>query len=745
MAEDHHDDFGARTLANVRSARTESYALKILLIVSTDPGGRAEVLSMRRALRMLGHKIFTISASRHPGLIREAEPTGGSAKTLRLKGVTKILHTFKPDVVLVANMPLAFDRESRTWAAEVGVPLILLETQRGSQITEKVFNSYDFHAGEMVQVGARLSRIPFQLAVDASLAVSYRVSNRSGTLAFGIYDPQRIRTEFPAFFAETVDDPAFRGAQAGPEEVDARYIEQALVHIYAPVSGSRRQRSWQILRSLYSGAIVVAPQSLKLPVHITELSSVYEYASESQLQAIVEQLKRGNSDTQVKASANVSQLSSNALLEDQFIEMFASIRALAEGDAGISTSVRRRIIHRWRPPSSGPDDQQVVAISGWYGERNLGDELILQTLIQGLGRVNPEGQVVVAAPRPARVEQDHGVASVPRHEMKALAQLANYADCLVVGGGGIWNDKSVAKNGGLAGLFEAPKHSVVNLAALPVLFSAVGKPVAGLGLGVGPLKEPSGRSLVRLMASLSTILSVRDRRSDALLSSLVDPAKQRSVDGDLAFAWDIPGRTPRMVSETDRRRPVIGVNVRVPEGQNSDEKNAGWPGLADALASLSNRYNCEFVGLPFHNDDYDELFRLFEACGDVAWTVLPFTTDAAQVAADLGSCDLVVAMRLHASILSHRMDVVSVGLNYEDKIEDYYHEVGEEERLVSIDDSQASLEGLLSAAFLNRSVTLVRQREVIGRLELEAKEKLDANLRGLLKQSRNQSIDFWSL
>ncbi|MCU1515502.1 MAG: hypothetical protein JWQ75_223 [Pseudarthrobacter sp.] len=738
MSEETPEQFRAGVLARLESRRASSGALKILLVSSADPAGKAQVDGMRRALRMLGHQVFGVSATRHPGLVVKNEDAGGQGKVLSLPGVGRIVETFRPDVVLVANNPFPFDVASRAWAAEAGILLLLLDTHPGSLVTSRTLSSYDCYAADKPGRLPGLVNVPFRLGGDASLAMSLSLAKRPETVSFGLLDGPRLKAEYPGLFATLSGDPAIRGAGAGPAEPTA--IERALVHVHPPAIGSRRQAAWQCIQSILSGAAVVVPSTLNLPRHLAELPSVFEYDDEAQLRRLMDQLKGESGSLQRSAQAGALALRRTSLLEDQFHDLFAGIEAAA---SSLPLPVQQRIAGR--RAVAAPARGQVVAVSGWYGERNLGDELILDTLLQGLERVNPHGQVVVAAPRPATVERDHSVAAVPRHEVKAAAQLANYADCLIVGGGGIWNDKSVARNGGLAGLFQDPKHSVVNLATLPVLFHALGKPVAGIGLGVGPLREESGRSLVRLMASFSAVLSVRDSHSRELLEGVGSSGAKATVDGDLAFAWSKPLRAPRVSGAGGQDRPLVAVNVRIPDDVDPLAEPHSWPGLAAALTALSVKFNCRFVGIPFQAEDSGELERLFSGLDGASCDVLPFTTDAAQVAADLGACDLVVAMRLHASILSHRMGVISVGLNYEDKIGDYFREVGEEQRLIAREDSEEQLTAVLTAAFEGRGHALGRLVPLVAELELHVREKLDENLRALLAAGKTSPVGFWSL
>lgn len=728
-------------LARIKARRNNGPCLRILLVMPLDPSLRNQVESLRRALSMLGHHVFTVSATRHDGLIRKSESGGSSTRSVNLKSVSPILDTFDPDVVLVPNAGYSVEASSQELASRRGIVLLFLDTLPKAEGTAGP-RRYDVMAGGGSADSAALS-LPFYLGADASLAFS-RTPRDPAPLSFAVMDGSAMAQSYPDLSAKLAADADFRGAgEPAPDSAESENLARALVHIYPPVISSQRQTLWRCMVSLLSGSAVVVPEKLRLPAHFAALSAVFTYRGESGLEELLQRLKVDAGDLGQAANQDAAILQSSYLYEDQFHHLIEAIRDYAQADLGaFAPGVRQRIKERWsasvRP--RGP----VVAISGWYGERNIGDELILDVLAQALRRVNPHGQVVVAAPRPSRVEQDHGLAAMPRHEMKSMAQLAQYADALIIGGGGIWNDKAADTNGGLAGLFQNPRHSVVNLATLPVLFQAVGKPIAGLGLGVGPLRERSGRAYVRLMASLCSIISVRDSNSQSLLEELAHAGAEPSQDGDLAFAWAVPVLPPR--PGTHVQAPLrVGVNVRAMDNTDPLAANHLWPGLAESLRRLENDFNCAFIGVPFQSGDESELRLLFDAVGARESVVLPFTMDPSQAAADLGSVDVLVSMRLHASILGHRQGVPAVGLSYEAKISDYFREAGESDRLVGPDAPAGELFNVISATLRDRAQIRERLRPVINAMEGAARERLDGNVQSLLALTEPGITDFWSL
>ena len=152
-----------------------------------------------------------------------------------------------------------------------------------------------------------------------------------------------------------------------------------------------------------------------------------------------------------------------------------------------------------------------VAISGYYGFRNSGDEAVLRSILTALreeGRdAGVEVEPVVLSGDPAWTEAAHGVPAAHRMRPAEVLRTLRGCDALVSGGGSLLQDATSAKT--------IPYYTgIVGLARL------LGKPVFVYAQGVGPVKRAWLRPLVRAAMNASRIVTVRDEESAALLARL---------------------------------------------------------------------------------------------------------------------------------------------------------------------------------------------------------------------------------
>jgi polysaccharide pyruvyl transferase CsaB len=283
-----------------------------------------------------------------------------------------------------------------------------------------------------------------------------------------------------------------------------------------------------------------------------------------------------------------------------------------------------------------------LLLCGYYGEHNLGDDALLETLLSQL----PAGcEPLVTAWDQDLVHRRFGTATTNRRSLGGVLRALADCDALVLGGGSLLQD---------ATSFQ----SLLYYAALIVAAQLQGKPVGLWGQGLGPLRRRRSRALVRQLLRLTTARSWRDPDSAALAASWgaagiegsdpvwgLPPRPWRGQGGAIVLCW----------------RPVAQL------------RGPAWRPYLEALARLADGSDRPVLWLPFHGHQDRGLLADLQAEG-----LLPASLrDRSQVveAADpeeamelFSSAGLVVAMRLHGLILAALAGAPTAALSYDPKV-----------------------------------------------------------------------------
>lgn len=318
-----------------------------------------------------------------------------------------------------------------------------------------------------------------------------------------------------------------------------------------------------------------------------------------------------------------------------------------------------------------------IIVSGFYGARNVGDELILSSFRQAFKRSQHNIQPVVACEHPANVELDHGISAFRRSDLMRAEAAVKSASAVAVGGGGLWHDYTFHRAGGISGFFDHPKLSVTGLTTIPLMAKILGKPAHVFGLGAGPLSDSDAQTFVKFAAEMMSSITVRDDASKAVLESIDGWDVPVDVEPDAVYGYELPRDLPVIeLPEGIRGKAYLIVNLRP---WDREELDLGE--LAYHVGQVCGRYDLAVLGVPMQRGA-----RLDEAVLREFVDLLPDGVSSAVVSLEdinarevlglIARSKAVLAMRLHMSLLAHRFRVPAVGLSYDPKVKAHFLQIG---------------------------------------------------------------------
>jgi polysaccharide pyruvyl transferase CsaB len=382
-----------------------------------------------------------------------------------------------------------------------------------------------------------------------------------------------------------------------------------------------------------------------------------------------------------------------------------------------------------------------VLIAGYYGFGNLGDEAILTAIVRRLRAHEPHLWITVVSGGFAPVAE--GLEEVYVHDLPAVVRAAEAADLLILGGGGLFFDYTPA---GADGMLRRGYTGLALYGSLPLLATALGKPIFFWNVGVGPLAAPPAQELTRLCFLQADGFTVRDEPSAALLRGIGVDVAGEQILADASFDLEpAPAHRARAILEQagfPLDRPMVAICLR--EWAQAGSMAPPWGEIAAALDAFAEEAGVSYLMLPFQQLDSPlvgdhraleavrERMRLRQFAHLLALELKP-----AEAAALLGQCELVVGMRMHSLVLAGIAGVPTVPLAYDPKVEAAAEQLGLERFLLSV--GEVSAQGLLEklrAAWASRAALAQEVRARAARLQARAGLAVSAALRLLAEGKR---------
>ncbi len=309
-------------------------------------------------------------------------------------------------------------------------------------------------------------------------------------------------------------------------------------------------------------------------------------------------------------------------------------------------------------------------LRGYYGQKNVGDNALLYSILIKLNEVYPSGKFSVISKNPMYIPNTannvYFVISTIRNVLSELFK----CDCLLFGGGGQFQNTNKKR---------LPPDLIKQL-ALIILAKILGKKVGLLGVSIGPVYTKLDELVLKYIVNFSDAVSIRDNSSINLLRNL-------GIKRDLILTFDIGSALATKIlvpAYKISKDKLIGLSV-LPvffNRENNYQKDLILiENLAKnfALINKENNINFNIRLFVFHNGEKGDKSltiqfrdmlqkRLGQNC---EIEVIPYDDNPLLILEKIKECHCFIGMRLHSCIFAYLSELPLLAVNYHPKIKGF--------------------------------------------------------------------------
>ncbi len=316
-----------------------------------------------------------------------------------------------------------------------------------------------------------------------------------------------------------------------------------------------------------------------------------------------------------------------------------------------------------------------IIINGYYGYDNIGDDALLQAMLEQMRSLYPDKRITVLSSKPRETSGRYLVRSIYRYNILKIYREMKRASLFISGGGSLLQDVTSTK-------------SLVYYTALLRLAKRLGLKTAVYANGFGPITKAKNIAKVKNVLSDADFLSMREPSSAEAVRTLIE--KDISVSADPAFSlssvnekWKV-----RVLQKfgIEKGKKYFAVSLRN-WSKNDREiiKKA-----SDYCKAIYEKYGClpVFVAMQSSKD-----LSLCEAIRSGLSFDAPIVSNlgAKELIGILEEMQFSVGMRLHFLIFSAVAGTPPIALSYDPKINSLMKYIGLDS---SISSSSLDLERL---------------------------------------------------
>jgi len=297
-----------------------------------------------------------------------------------------------------------------------------------------------------------------------------------------------------------------------------------------------------------------------------------------------------------------------------------------------------------------PNKRYCVALAGYYGFGNLGDELLAEAAIAALLRCGVgKDRIVLMSAAPEESRQKFGVDAVDRWKISQVHRALKQSKTLLLGGGGLFQDVSSLRS----------CFYYWGLVRAACFYGTV--PWA-LGQSVGPFSTRTGLGLTRDALSRCRVVQVRDAVSEALCTSMRLTVE---TGDDLVFSL---ADSITQTDDDDKAPARLLVNLR-PSAYMLAER------FADAVSDYAGSFKGERVGIALSKEDEQLMSRLVDEGRLFVSRIerVASLSDATRIFCRFRGLRETTAagMRLHFVMLAALARIPTVAVPYDPKVESF--------------------------------------------------------------------------
>lgn len=300
-----------------------------------------------------------------------------------------------------------------------------------------------------------------------------------------------------------------------------------------------------------------------------------------------------------------------------------------------------------------------LLLSGYFGFGNTGDEAILQATIAGLSEHIPSAEFSVLSADPDTTAAELEVHCADRWRFFTQVSELYHADLFIQGGGGLYQDTTSR----LSPMYYLNQLVIARLLRTPFVIFAQ---------GIGPVQSSFVRGAMIRNFSRARLVLVRDALSSETLLQWSESSLEPIVTADPVLTMK-----PCPQDQTDERLE----SLRLKRGEYILVALRSWPGSEHAYEAI-----CEWLGeierpvllLPFQYDVDEPVARdVQQTVGDKRLVIPDKASAPREIMGLIEAADIVLAMRLHAMIMSCAVGTPAAGISYDPKVNAFCRRSGQ--------------------------------------------------------------------
>ena len=319
-----------------------------------------------------------------------------------------------------------------------------------------------------------------------------------------------------------------------------------------------------------------------------------------------------------------------------------------------------------------------IIINGYYGYKNIGDEALLQAILENIKNVYPSSKITVLSANPKETSARYLVNSIYRYNLFKIRKEMKKAKVFISGGGSLLQDVTSTK-------------SLIYYTSIIRLAKRLGLKTMIYANGFGPINKEKNLERVKSALSSSDVITMSEPSSAEAIKDLL-PDLTIKTSADPAFS---------LTSTNDKWKAILLKKYSIDEEKkyyaiSLRDWHSNDPDIANKIKLYCEEVNKKHGLFP--------VFIAMQASKDLSLALsiksklsfdapIIYNVSAKELIGILGVMNYSLGMRLHFLIFSAISGVPIIPLSYDPKINSLSEYIGINNSIAS---NQISVDDLIT-------------------------------------------------
>ena len=321
-----------------------------------------------------------------------------------------------------------------------------------------------------------------------------------------------------------------------------------------------------------------------------------------------------------------------------------------------------------------------IFVIGHYGGNNLGDELMLESILDLLNSSSNVNEIRVVS---KKVIDTYDNVQFTALKIGSVAKAILNSQILILGGGTHFHDEYITSR------YRRHLLYLSKILIITLIFKLLGKKVAYIGMGFGPFTRRATSIITKICLALVDVVTIRDDKSAQRLKDNNIHVKNSNV------GFDLVSMNPHLSDYVTGENNILGISITSFNYSNNKASDEVWNSIFTSIVEQFEKVDITIKIFIFRSGEKEsdlplsqELLDRLQVIDKNRVKLIFYDGRTQEFLNEVNSCKYFIATRYHSAVVAYLCNCHLLIIPYHNKLIDLLNTIQlSEQALLDIENT----------------------------------------------------------